>query len=133
MKDFLYLSVSCLFPKGLFHSTPRPSPLHRGMQMSEKLLTHTHCLVHVQHIHTHFSCLTQTQTQLVSQLTHSLLCWVVLERQCQGDDRPWKFSLVEKRSEQLTQLHAFTRENPSFPFGSAFSAPIFYSRSGHTF
>lgn len=91
----LPLSVCLLFISQRaipLHSPSQPTP-QRNADVGKTPYMHIHMLSGARttqpppYTHTYFSCLTQTHTQLVSQLTHSLLFWVVLELYCQGDDR----------------------------------------------
>lgn len=129
----LFISHRALPP----HSPSQPTP-QRNADVGKTPYMHRHTHTHTflcSNTHMFFMSHTDTYTQLVSQLTHSLLFWVILEPHCQGDDRG-NFPLVEKlqRAVNAKQSHAFTRENPSFPFCSAFSAASrLDSRSGHPF
>lgn len=108
----------------LAHSTEecrcRKDSLHARTAM-----THTH-------IHTHSFHVSLRHTQLVSQLTHSLLFWVVLERYCQGDDRGnfplWKNAVSSKCSSMPLQ-----GRTPVFRSALLFPLLVFDSRSGHPF
>lgn len=120
-------------PKG--YSSPLPVPAHSTEECrcsKDSLRAHTFSCMHIEFTHTwthivHVS-LRHTHTH-VSQLTHSLLFWVVLDRHCLENDRgnfpQWKNAMSSKCSSMPLQ-----GRTPVFRFALLFPLLVFHSGSG---